>query len=865
MNKLKNILIIFLILSVILSINIVSANELNVTDNFRSSDLNQPLDSDVSLEIMEEYEVESNQLEEISSSGNEDSDNYVIYVGTNNESGNGSLENPFSTFDLACNDISLGKNNVTINVLDGTYYLGSDLVFNCTNLHIIGLESNVIIKNMYPNNKHDGINSQESFDLIDNQGNFTISNIMIDTSSLSYTSNLASGYYFFICKGTPNMVTFNNCTFLNYGMQPINSHKDYRYKYYLFNNCEFISTMDAKLGNKMTGILMNYATFKYCTFYFGKATQDPFTAQAVSSKTTVPLFDDCWLGINSIPNNFYNSQGKFLGYNITRYAIFDISENYLGNNTYEIIGKLAWNDSTTDGIENFNPMVVNLTSTTGNIPTIAILENGTFKVIYTSTEFNHKITATLDNEIQTIEFQSINISLDAPSITYGDEQNITVTLPTEYNGIVYVTVNNKTYKKDVEFTNVVTIDISDVLLAGTYDVNVTFVDKIDNETCAIYGFNTTTITVSKVSNYEFDATVTDSIYLGDNATVTLNLPNDANGTVSIKIGENEAIIFNVNDVININNFVAGDNVVNITYDGNEKYDSKSILKNVVASAKTTTITTANVTTTYNVAKDLVVTLSANGEVLANKTINVVVGIINENLTTNASGQVSIDVSTLAPNTYVANIAFAGDDAYVKSNATAKVIINKIASSLTAPKVSTIYNVAKKLVITLKDVNGNILANKKVSVKVGSISKTLTTNTKGQVAVDISKLTPKTYTAKFTFAKDTIYEDSSNTAKVTVSKATPKIIAKKTTFKAKTKTKKYTITLKDNKGKVIKKAKVTLKVKGKTYKATTNSKGKATFKITKLSKKGKHTSTIKFAGNNLYKAVTKKGIKLTVKK
>ena len=62
-------------------------------------------------------------------------------------------------------------------------------------------------------------------------------------------------------------------------------------------------------------------------------------------------------------------------------------------------------------------------------------------------------------------------------------------------------------------------------------------------------------------------------------------------------------------------------------------------------------------------------------------------------------------------------------------------------------------------------------------------------------------------------------------------------AKKKTFKTTPKTKKYTIVLKDNTGKAIKKAKVTLKVKGKTYKATTNSKGKATFKITIQRKQG----------------------------
>ena len=63
--------------------------------------------------------------------------------------------------------------------------------------------------------------------------------------------------------------------------------------------------------------------------------------------------------------------------------------------------------------------------------------------------------------------------------------------------------------------------------------------------------------------------------------------------------------------------------------------------------------------------------------------------------------------------------------------------------------------------------------------------------------------------------------------------------------------------------MIKKAKLTLKVGKKTYKAKTNSKGKATFKITKLNKKGKKTATVKFAGNKYFKALSKK-VKITIK-
>ena len=91
----------------------------------------------------------------------------------------------------------------------------------------------------------------------------------------------------------------------------------------------------------------------------------------------------------------------------------------------------------------------------------------------------------------------------------------------------------------------------------------------------------------------------------------------------------------------------------------------------------------------------------------------------------------------------------------------------------------------------------------------------------------------------------------------------KIVASKKTFKAKAKTKKYVIKLKTKTGKAIKGMKVTLKIKGKTYKAKTNSKGKATFKISKLNKKGKYTAKITFAGNSNYKGSTKT-VKISIK-
>lgn len=165
---------------------------------------------------------------------------------------------------------------------------------------------------------------------------------------------------------------------------------------------------------------------------------------------------------------------------------------------------------------------------------------------------------------------------------------------------------------------------------------------------------------------------------------------------------------------------------------------------------------------------------------------------------------------------------------------------------------------------LKDANGNAIANAKVTVTLNGAKKVLTTNDKGQVSHAISStLAPKTYTAQISFDGDSNHIKSTAKTTVVVKKATPKMTAKSVTFKVKTKTKKYSITLKDNAGKVMKKVKVTIKVNGKTYSAVTDNYGKTTFKITKLTKKGKFTATIKYAGSKYFNALTK-SVKITTK-
>ena len=201
---------------------------------------------------------------------------------------------------------------------------------------------------------------------------------------------------------------------------------------------------------------------------------------------------------------------------------------------------------------------------------------------------------------------------------------------------------------------------------------------------------------------------------------------------------------------------------------------------------------------------------------------------------------------------------------VTKNAPTPVV--KTATKIIASSVTKVYNVNKKFTATLKDANNKAISGVKVTITLNGKTYTKPTNVKGQAILDLPNLAPKTYKVSVKFAGDSKYKASSlNTAKVVVKKATPKMTGKtKVTYKVKTKTKKYTIVLKNNKKQAMKKVKVTLKVKGKTYKATTNAKGKAVFKITKLTKKGKYTAKVRFAGNKYYNALTKT-VKITVKK
>jgi predicted outer membrane repeat protein len=249
----------------------------------------------------------------------------------------------------------------------------------------------------------------------------------------------------------------------------------------------------------------------------------------------------------------------------------------------------------------------------------------------------------------------------------------------------------------------------------------------------------------------------------------------------------------------------------------------------------------------------------------NGTISVIID--NDVYTANVeNGSANVTIPKPNAGNYDVNVTYTGNEYVAISQV--KFNVSKQNAVISAASKSYVINYGGKYSIVLKSVKGNVIASKKVTFKLnGKNLGSIVTNSKGVATISLTSKILKTAKAgkknlviQFT---DSNYNSASKTVKITINKEKTKLIAKNKGFKKSNKIKKYAISLKNSKGKVIKKASVALKVKGKIYKAKTNSKGKAIFKITKLNKKGKFSAVIKFSANKYYAAASKK-VKITIK-
>ena len=505
---------------------------------------------------------------------------------------------------------------------------------------------------------------------------------------------------------------------------------------------------------------------------------------------------------------------------------------------------------TINGKQDYSEDVVNSKSSI----TLRNMDSGKYTAVVTF-KGNANYNASTSSQI-TFDVDEYDYVISAPDVTkdYGGPEKFNITLTKNNapiaNANVKITLKDVDYTKTTDKNGKISMDISN-LDAGVYGVVVKYNSITANSVIIVNQLPTTTdLSFVKHSS--------------DNVTLTAKITPSA-------VGE---VVFTVNGKDYKVNITAGKAILDLPGLDDGNYSAKAVYKGATNYKSSTSNTVSfivdkgsifiyapDVTKEYGGPEKFNITLTKYNIPVAGANVKITINGVEYNETTDSEGKISIDISDLNVGVYDAVVKY--DSVSVKSVITVNLVSTKITWS--ASKITTVYNGNKYLVATLIDSNKKPMVGVKVTIKLSNgKTQTSKTNAKGQVKLSANGLAPvKTYTATATFAGNATYKKSTTTAKVVVKKATPKLTAKAKTFKKSVKIKKYTVTLKTNQNKVMKNTKLTLKVNGKTYKATTNTKGQATFKITKLTKRGKFTAVVKFAGNKYYNAKTVKP-KITVK-
>lgn len=798
--KFKYLFTLFVLIYIIFSCSLVVASENTTADISSENTVNHEkliIKEGEWNHLFEENSPESSQENLL-----DNTDSIEIYVGENktNDGGNGSYDNPYATLDLACKNVN-GENKATVNIFNGTYYLGSLLKFNTSNLFINGINGDVIIRN-----EKDTTWDQQAFSLQSPVANFTMKNVIFNSSVT------AVGGQFTPFIGTANHGTYINCTFKGTWYTTMCGSNEFNLK---FINCKFTDFEYSLFLNRLEGSKFVY--FENCILLIPKL---QYLQQYISYDKNITM-NGVWFGENKIADYTRNIKiiGGTMGLRdvpVTKYAIFSVTQNYLGDDQYEIVGKLTWNGTdSSEGMENFPPMTVTLTSTTGDIQSTATLINGSFKVNYTSNSFDNKILVKLDYQKITLNFNTVNIQAEPVTMYYGDDQNVPLKFNKHITGLLNITINNKTYDKiKVDNTDLFIYNINDILTEGNYSVNIV----LYNDENTIYGLGSTKLIVSKVNDYDFIPIMPADAKVGKNK-ISFELPSDATGNITIFLGNNNSTInISNNTEILMDGFVEGNNVIKIIYSGDNRYVNKTIDRIVTAEKFEVDLNNYLIFTPPSGNSVASYTFNLPTDAMGNITININ-GKNHTQLLINGNAVINID--DLAPDKYNVIIYYLGDDKFYPNIINTFFTIPK--PILIAQDVSIFYTSGKTYTVKVTG-GGEPITGKSITFNINGQTKTVKTDNNGYASLKIN-LSPKSKAYTITAS----YLGASVKNKITVKSI---IVAENLKIKKQLKKLQIKITLKKVDNKYLKGKQISLKFKGKVYKAKTNKKGVVTFTIKK---------------------------------
>ena len=263
------------------------------------------------------------------------------------------------------------------------------------------------------------------------------------------------------------------------------------------------------------------------------------------------------------------------------------------------------------------------------------------------------------------------IAINVEDIKVGENATIIVNLDSDATGNVTITLDNQNYTVDINEGQ--TIKVIGGLKAGTYDVFVKYIGDNNYNSAQ----NTTKFTVLKISDYNMDVTVPE-FKEGVNSTVGVDLPKDAEGTVTVEIEGKKytANIINGTAKVNIPGLDVGDYNITTTYSGDAKYVSMTKKGNItVIPNMDVNLYVDDVVMIYHDGTRLVAKLTDyQGRPIVNDIIYFTINGKTYAKTTDDNGTVSMGLN-LDSKVYTATVSYNESEVYSKISKNVTVTIN----------------------------------------------------------------------------------------------------------------------------------------------------------------------------------------------
>ena len=316
-----------------------------------------------------------------------------------------------------------------------------------------------------------------------------------------------------------------------------------------------------------------------------------------------------------------------------------------------------------------------------------------------------------------------SVAVNVNNIKVGEELTITVNVPSDATGDVTVSVDGKEYKVAIE--NGKAVKTISGLKADDYTVTVKYAgDNNYNEATADAEFS-----VSKISDYNMDISVPE-IKEGVNSTISVDLPKDATGTVTVEIDGKKYTANVIDGTANVivSGLSAGDYNITTVYSGDAKYDSMTKKGNItVIPNVNVNLDVGDVEMIYHDGSRLIAKLTDfQGKPIVNATIYFSINGVTYAKTTDANGTASIGLN-LESGAYPVIVDYNGSASYSKISKNITVTINP---SIIADDLVKMYKNDTKFSAKFLGSDGKVLADTPIKFNINGVLYSRITNNDG---------------------------------------------------------------------------------------------------------------------------------------